>query len=86
MKSPDHVAIREMATEIMIARCGRLARYWAVAAGVTIREKMRRTPVTCTANETATATRSMKTVPRKSIGIPFASATSSSSDAKRSGL
>ena len=86
MKMPDHVTASAIAMAISIARCGFLERYAAVAAGVTIREKISSTPVTWIEKDTATASRIMKAVPRKSIGKPLASATSSSSDAKSSGL
>ena len=86
MKRPAQVTARAVTTEMAITLLGRVARCCAVAAGVTIREKMRRTPVTCTATETATPTSSRKVTPRRRVGSPFASATSSSNEEKSSGL
>ncbi len=72
-----HSMRRPISIEITIIVRALLASLLAIAAGVTIKENIRSTPTTCTEIETATAPKGMKMVPRRSRGIPFASATSS---------
>src|SRR5208282_5382515 len=85
MKSPAQEANRATPTETTTAVSGRLVNRTAIAAGVTIIAKIRSTPMTWTAIEMATASRSMKVRLRKRIGKPLASATSSSSEANSRG-
>ncbi|HUI00287.1 MAG TPA: hypothetical protein VLX56_01510 [Nitrososphaerales archaeon] len=58
MNRPDHVVPSGIPTETIIARSDRPAMHCVVAAGVTTKDRMRRTPVTCTENDTATPRRS----------------------------
>src|SRR5437016_845769 len=79
------VKARARAAARAMALPGRWVKRRAIAAGVTIRAKIRRTPTTWTASVTASARMAMNAMERAVTGTPLAAARVSSTELKSSG-
>src|SRR5207302_8383627 len=76
--SPAHTTVRAIIADSAIPSHGRAERFWAMAAGVTIKPKMSSAPTAWTDSATVTASKTRNSAVSACVGTPRASATSGS--------